>query len=55
MSHKYNLESGSSRQGYLIFMKKFPLNGEALLYIPIFETNDALIHNFEFTYTFSVE
>ena len=44
--------SGERIEGYIVFMGKFPTYGDATLYIPVFESENKMLNNFRFQFTF---
>ena len=48
----YTLQAGGIMRGYVVFVGNTPNYGSAMVYVPLFESEDVMFHRFEFPFEF---
>ena len=52
LPNTYNLPAGAIMRGYVVFVGNTPNYGSAMVYIPLFQTKEVVLHRFEFPFEF---
>ena len=52
LPNSYILQAGGIMKGYVVFVGKTPNYGQAIIYVPLFESKDVVLHRFKFAFDF---